>query len=518
MKLSRLAAALALALTLVRPAAADEPKTLVFTNSSEYDTLDPLTVFDIVRVASKMNLYDNLYRYLDNPPVLTPWIAESHTLSDDRLTYRFKIREGIAFHDGAPLTADDVVYSIERMMALNKGPALLFKKTLAVAKVRAVDPHTVEIVLPEPSATFLATTPEIFIVNSKLVKGHEKDGDWGGEWLSRNVAGSGSYVMENWDPAVGWSALRNPKHFMGWGPKYVERIQFKTVREQNSQVLGMLRGDYAALVGTYSNDQIDRMRKSPNVKILEQDTLRLFMFHINNKRPPFDNIHVRKALNYAFDYDAFNKNMLGGTVTRNLGPIPAPMWGYPQDLQGYSFDLEKAKAELALWGGKFTQPIAIHGIAGTTQTEQAATILQNGLRKLGIESRIQLETFPVLANKARTVETTPDIWTSWSGTTYPDPHNWIGEQYSSIEWGSWKTGSWYQNPEVDAMLATALKSADKAERQRLYEDATRKVVADAASIWIYNQKWFGPVRRDVQGFRYCPVGGGHDFRWVWLED
>ena len=97
----------------------------VFANESPYDTMDPHAAFDVGRVAVRLNLYDGLYRWLDNPPVLHPWLAESHTVSPDGLTYTFKLRKGVKFHDGAEVTADDVVYSMERILALKKGAASL---------------------------------------------------------------------------------------------------------------------------------------------------------------------------------------------------------------------------------------------------------------------------------------------------------------------------------------------------------------------------------------------------------
>src|SRR5438046_6888710 len=96
----------------------------VFANESPYDTMDPHAAFDVGRVAVRLNLYDGLYRWLDNPPKLEPWLAESHTVSPDGLAYTFKLRRGARFHDGAEITAEDVRYSIERILALKaRAPA-----------------------------------------------------------------------------------------------------------------------------------------------------------------------------------------------------------------------------------------------------------------------------------------------------------------------------------------------------------------------------------------------------------
>src|SRR5215475_9663011 len=123
---------------VIFPAPAGAQTRFVFANESPYDTMDPHAAFDVGRVAVRLNLYDGLYRWLDNPPVLTPWLAESHTVSPDGLTYTFKLRRGAKFHDGAEVTADDVVYSMERILALKKGAASLLATMIAPGATKAL--------------------------------------------------------------------------------------------------------------------------------------------------------------------------------------------------------------------------------------------------------------------------------------------------------------------------------------------------------------------------------------------
>ena len=151
----------------------------VFANSSAYDTMDPQAVFDVGRVAYRLNLYDGLMRWLDNPPKLTNWLAESYTISDDGRKYVFNLHKGAKFHDGSEIEAKDVVYSMDRILALKKGAASLFINSIKPGTTKALDRHTVEFNLNSPSAIFLATVPEVHVLNSDLVKKHEKDGDWG---------------------------------------------------------------------------------------------------------------------------------------------------------------------------------------------------------------------------------------------------------------------------------------------------------------------------------------------------
>src|SRR5688572_15334269 len=257
----------------------------VFANESPYDTMDPHAAFDVGRVAVRLNLYDGLYRWLDNPPKLEPWLAESHTVSPDGLTYTFKLRKGAKFHDGTEITAEDVRYSAERILALKKGAAALLSTMIAPGATKALDRHTVQFTLTKPAAIFLAVVPEVHVVNSALLKKQEKDGDWGAAWLTSNDAGSGSYMLTRYDPAVGFIAKRFPGHFMPWGAKFIDEIEFRHVKEDNSRVLGMIKGDFQGTGGYLPIDQVKRLREAAQtVKIVEQESMRIMMFQINNQR------------------------------------------------------------------------------------------------------------------------------------------------------------------------------------------------------------------------------------------
>src|ERR1035441_8174730 len=157
-KLLRVAGSVPLVAGLATPSgqAKAAPPHFVFGNPSEYDTLDPHVVADLSRVAVRLNFYDGLYRWQDNPPKLQPWLAASHTVSEDGLTYRFALRHGSRFHDGTEVTAEDVAYSVERLLALKKGSAGLFSPIIAPGSTRVIDPYTVEFSLSKPAAIFLS--------------------------------------------------------------------------------------------------------------------------------------------------------------------------------------------------------------------------------------------------------------------------------------------------------------------------------------------------------------------------
>jgi peptide/nickel transport system substrate-binding protein len=511
MRMAALVAATALGLS----AAAHAQGKFVFANNSGYDNLDPHAIFDVGRAASRINFYDGLYRWVDNPPKQIPWLALSHTVSPDGLVWTFKLREGVKFHDGTEMTSEDVVYTMERMLGMKKGPATLYMATIKPGSTKAVDKYTVQFNLSEPSAIFLSTVPEILVVNSKLVKKNEKDGDWGQAWLSRNVASTGSYTLRRYDPAVGFVGARFKDHFAGWGPKSFDEIEFRTVLETNTRVLGLIKGDIHGTDGYLPQDQIARLRQAPNVQIIEEESMRVYYFAVHNSRPPLNDVHFRRAMSYAFDYDGFNVDLLKGAVSRNPGPVPGNLWGAPKDLKGYTYDLDKAKAELAKVKEPL-RPIVIGTLAGFSETEQAATLLQNAMRKIGVEVKVESAPWPVVQSRMQKEDQMYDLVPLWKSTFYVDPNNWIGELYG-MRYLPLRNNSYYRNPEVDKRLERALVSNDQAERDRLYQEASRMVVDDAAGIFVYNTRWFGPYAANVGGIRFSPIGNAQDMRWAYFK-
>lgn len=487
----------------------------VYANNSPYDNLDPHTIFDTARAASRFNLYDGLYRWVDNPPKMIPWLAESHNVSGDGKVYTFKLRQNARFHDGKPVTANDVVYSIERIIALKKGAASLYLDAIKPGSTKALDAHTVEFNLSQPSAIFLTTVPDILVVNSELVKANERNGDWAEAWLARNEAGSGSYALRRHDPAVGWTGRRFVEHFAGWTGQPFDDVEFRTVLETNTRVLGLIRGDYQGADGYLPYDQIQRLRQSPNVQIIDQESMRVFILALNTSKPLMNNVHFRRALAYAFDYDGFIANIMKGSVNRNPGPNPNNIWGTPPGLKGYSYNLDLAREELK----KVTEPlrpITINALAGFSESEQAATLFQNTLRQIGVEVVVEVSPWSVVSNRMRNAQTQADIIPLWKSTYYVDPNNWVGELYGTRYHGT-RTFSYYSNPEIDRRLDRALVSSDQEERRKLYEEMTQIVSDEAAGIFVYNTKWYGPYSSKVEGIRFSPVSNGQDIRWASLK-
>ncbi|OCW57045.1 ABC transporter substrate-binding protein [Hoeflea olei] len=491
----------------------------VHANNSAYDTLDPHTVNDVARVASRLNFYDGLYRWVDNPPKMIPWLATSHEVSEDGLTWTFQLRDDVTFHDGTNMTAEDVVYSLERMLELKQGAGSLFIPMIDPGQTKAVDKYVVAFTLKEPSAIFGSLVPSILVVNSKLVKANEVNGDHGQAFLIDNVAGTGSFTLSRYDPARGFVGKRYVEHFAGWGDNYLDEIEFRTVLETNTRIQGLMSGDYNGLDGYLAPDQVERLRSSGKVQVFEQESMRVFHIAMHNGRAPLDDKNFRMAMVHAFDYDGYINEIMQGTVARNPTILPGNLWGAP-DVEGYSFDLEKAKSYLDAYKaehGDEIRTLKIGTLAGFSETEQVASLMQNALAQLGIKVDIESAPWPVISTMMQSPDTMPDMVPYWKSTYYVDPNNWVGELYGS-RYAPTRNISAYHVDYVDERLEKALVITDQDERAKLYEEATRRIYDDAAGIWIYNTKWYGPYTKNVKNVRFCPVGNGQDMRWSYVED
>jgi peptide/nickel transport system substrate-binding protein len=520
--MTRTVAAAAL-LVVAQAARAGQPGVLVSGDNLPAN-VDPHQIFDVPMQLYSLNAYDNLYRYEGNPPNNMPWLAPSHTVSADGLTWEFKLRPGVRFHDGSEITADDVVYSFQRVLALGKAPSGAFKPVLRPDNITASDASTVRFVLDRPYAPFLAAIPIVMIVNPRVVKQHEVNGDWGAAWLASNDAGSGAYSLDaaTYRPLERADLKRFAGHFLGWkdNPAAPELIQILPTRETSTRVLALLQGSVDLTDSYLPTDQVERIARSKGVHIEKNTSMRVFVLRMNNSKPPLDNLNARKCLAHAFNYDGFIKEILKGYAERNPAPLPNNLWGYPKDVVGYDYDLKKAKAfcdRATAEGAPINRPLEIHTQSQLEQTNQAAQLLQSDLAQIGVNLKIIADTWANITTNTAKPESTPDLWVHWVSTYFVDPENWVGQMYDSQFQGTWKASAWYQNAKVDALLRKARTVVAEAERRPLYEEATRLIVADSPDIWVYNTVEIRGVTDRVQGFRFSPVGSGGELRWVRLE-
>lgn len=470
-----------------------------------------------------INVYDTLYRDIGNPPELTPWLAESHTVSDDGLTWTFKLRDGIKFHDGSEMTAEDVVYSFQRLLTVGQQPAGAFKPVLKPENVTAEDEHTIKFVLDKPYAPFLATIPLVAIVNKDLVQEHEKDGDWGAAWLTENDAGSGAYMVEpgSYEQEDKITLVRFKDHFKGWddNPDPIDTVRQVHFQEAATRMFALEKGDMHMGSIELPPEQIARLEKA-GLTIDRSENMRLFVIPFNTTKAPLDNVNFRRCISHAFNYQAFVDTIMQGSAVRNPAPIPRNLWGFPEGYEGITYDMEKAKEECdkaRAAGAPVESEIVINVLGYREQTVLAAQIWQSELRKLGVNLKIIPENWASMTSAATKAETSPMLWTHWVSTYFVDPENWIGQMYDSSYHGTWKASSYYSTPETDALLDKARTTSDQEERAALYEEAAIKIAEAAPSLFVSNELAVRPMDSRLAGYKFSPAGSGADFRWMHWE-
>ena len=253
------------ATTFLTPASAQTPRDTVVMAKAIDDiiSLDPAEAFEFSGVEAVANVYDKLINVdPKDPNKLVPELAESWSVGADGKTYTFKIRGGVKFHSGNPLTAHDAAYSLQRAVTINKSPGFILtqfglNKDNAVQRIRATDDGTLVIEVEKPFAPtffyYCLTAAVASVVDSKTVKANEKDGDWGNAWLKQNSAGSGAYALRTWRANEQYTLEANPNWIKG-APKN-RRVIMRHVPEPASQRLQLEKGDID-FARNLSKDQI----------------------------------------------------------------------------------------------------------------------------------------------------------------------------------------------------------------------------------------------------------------------
>ena len=263
------------------------------------------------------NLYDGLAN-VDPKGQLVPELAEKWVVSPDAASVTFHIRPDAKFQDGSPVQAEDVVYSVERLLKINQGPANLFAGVLKPGSVEAIDAKTVKFNLAKTFSPFLATVPAIRIVNSKLVKANAGNDD-GQTYLGTHVAAR-PYTLKSWDRGTGMTVERDPNYYRGWGEGPIDEVRF-VITNDEATVRSMAASGELTMSSQYqSPDTYDALAKMARFKIVKGETSVAFYLKLNSKLPPTDDVHIRRAIALATDYDTIKSTILpGGDLT---GPLP----------------------------------------------------------------------------------------------------------------------------------------------------------------------------------------------------
>jgi peptide/nickel transport system substrate-binding protein len=495
-----------------------EPKVLVMGSAVDVYTIDPAVGFDEATTSAIKSLYDNLYKHAGNPPKVIPWLAESYDVSPDAKEWTFYLRKDAKFHDGSPVTAESVKYSVNRLLEIGQGPASLFTGVIDSNSTIVVDDYTVKFRLLKPFAPFLDVIPWLFIVNPKVVEEH-KGNDFGQTWLTDHEAGSGPFVIKNWVPGETYEFEAFENYWKGWPEEgRLAGYTRKIIREASDRTKALQDGGIQMADWMSPEDQLV-LKEVNGMVLINEPTMTTYEIKLNNKYGYIADVHVRKAISYAFDYEAL-KNIWVGRATLLKGPLPPGSECVNNKTEVYNLDLEKAKEELAKspWpeGGFDIDYVYVTGLEEERQT---GMILKSQLAKINITVNIIPMSWTDAVILFADPSKSPDMFPLYSSTAYSDPDNYLWSGYHSSQAGHWTNPGHYTNTEVDLLLEGARGTIDKEKRKELYDRAQEIIVEDAVNIFGVISPDYHVWSPKIKGLDYCPVqGSDEEFYWLRIEE
>lgn len=470
------------------------------------EILDPHIHYDWSTRMIHQMVYDALVKYVDNPPQIIPWVAESWDAADGGRVWTFRLNPAARFHNGDPVDAEAVAYSFRRCLTLGRGPSWMLDGFLEPDGIEVVNATTVRFNLVQPYAAFLAVLPWWYIVNPNEVQAHEQNGDWGSAWLREppHSAGSGPFRIEEWRFGESYHLTANDGYWRGWPREdHISGFELRLIREGTSQRLALERGEVHIAEGLSPRD-FTQVAEHPQVYVAEHPGWTAFGFKMNTQVGPTADVNVRKAISYAFDYDSFLAIYQGRTTLMD-SPFPKGLQGYTPVDSIYRLDLDKAREHLEkseYAGGGFT--LDYYYISGMEEERQAGLVLGANLARIGINLNIVASTWPEMVALGSQRETSPSLMAVFVTPSFNDPDA-VAFQYHRRSWGNYYGTHFYDNPKAHELIDRGRRVLEWEQRAEIYAELQRILVDDAPEIFghCYNRRW--ALRKELQGLRYSPV-------------
>ncbi len=509
MKLSKtkiFAAALALvfagaAVTDASAALSRKPQdNFIFASTNDPLGLDPAMVDDNDSGKINCNMYESLLRFEDDSTDVAPSLAESYTVSDDGLTYTFKLRQGVKFHDGTPFNAEAVKFNIVRQLPENAIPKMSYAGLVYgdVAKVDVIDEYTIAITLKKKSTPFLHNIAMMYaapIISPAALQKY-------GNNVMEHPCGTGPYKFVAWDKGQQVILTRNEDY---WGePAKVQNLIFRTMPETSARVVALNNGEVDAINGIDAN-VIPEIKQAGNLIFSSDGMSTQYMFF--NTNAAHDSIckdkAVRRAIAKAINVPEMVQSLYKGYDTPATTLLPKFVPGYSSKVKPVAYDPEAAKKELAALGVKHLDIITYSGarIYNTVGGQVLAEAIQAYLKAAGVESTVAVYDWATYKNKLLTDKF--DLgFMGWNGDN-GDPDNFVNLFASDDIINN--QGLWV-NQEYRDLVSQGVAMADGPERNAIYEKAEMLIAEEVPFLPISHPQILGAYRPNIENFAIHPVG------------
>jgi len=508
-------------------------KTLIYCSEASPEGFDPAlytagTTFD----ASSRAIYNRLVEFERGTTNVIPGLAESWEVSNDALTYTFKLRPGVKFHTTdyftptRDLIADDVIFSFERQLEPDDpfnqyvdGASWVYFNVMSmpalIDSIEKVDDLTVRFNLTRPEAPFLANLAMDFAsILSKEYAGQLAEGGDEAD-LNQKPIGTGPFQFVAYQP----DAVIRYKAFDDYwaGRQPIDDLVFAITIDNSVRQQKLLAGECHVM--PYPNPaDVNALKDDPDIKVLEQEGLNVGYLAYNTQMPPFDNRNVRKALNMAIDKQAVLDAVYEGTGKIAKNPIPPTMWSYNDDIEDDAYDPAAAKEmleaegvtdmKMKVWAMPVQRPY-------NPNARRMAEMIQADFAAVGVDVEIVSYEWGEYLERIKPVDRDGAVLLGWTGDN-GDPDNFLAVLLGCDAVGENNFSQWC-NREFDALIQEAKTKSSQEERARLYRRAQEIFKREAPWATIAHSVVFMPMRNSVRNYVMDPLGG-HWFDGVDIEE
>ncbi|MEK6609291.1 MAG: ABC transporter substrate-binding protein [Gemmatimonadota bacterium] len=486
-----------------RAAAQGKPGgTLTFATAALPPNLEPhMQGLDIWQKRKPL-IYENLV-WIDaalepQPELAERWEQKSPT------EYVFHLRQGVRFHNGKEMDAEDVKYTYDRVRDPKVSPGA--NDLLAIKSIDVVDKHAVRFTLSGPFATFLINVGGKY--NGVIPKGSAGDGK---ELLTRAI-GTGPFMVEEFDPSRRLTLKRNPSY---WGAQkpLLDGITFQAIPDESSIVAALRTGQVQ--VAEFASGLSFQVAKGiGSVETMQAQSTRWVVLDLAGDQEPTSKVEVRQAIALALDRPAILQ-IAGSGLGQRLGVLPPGLkyWAVPvPELPNQQRDVAKARALLQKAGYAGRVPVKIRNIVGYPALAAALPVVVDNLRQAGIDVNVETVDGGVWI-KDWIVPQSPPTMNEWGG--FVDPDQAFHRHFHSAPGG--KDFRRWNNKKADELLDAGRTTLDRAKRKQIYDQVQRLMAEDPITLPLYSPDLLYAMQKTVKGFQPHPTGFYYGLRFAWLE-
>jgi len=487
--------------------------TLVYGRGADAVGLDPINVTDGESIRVTHNIFETLLEYDENLE-LQPKLATEYSSSEDGLTWTFKLREGVKFHDGTDFNAEAVVFNFERWMdpenPYHKGdfpyyPFLYggFKgdENHLIEHVKATGDHELEIKLKRKTAPFLSYLAISMFGIASPAAIEEFEGD-----VNEHPVGTGPFKFEEWSRNNTITLAKNPDYWME-GKPYLDKVIFQVIPENSARLNALQTGEIDVLDGMNATDT-NVVEETQGLELLKRPSFNIGYMAFNTEKKPFDDPKVRQAINMAINKEEIVNAFYNGLAETATSPLPPSLWGYDDSLEPYEYNVEEAKKLLAEAGYENGFETELYTMSNPRpylpEPVKIAEAIQSDLAEVGITAEIVSSEWATYLDDTKQGKHSMAMY-GWTGVM-ADPDNFLYPNLSKTNTEKPAQNiAFYKSDEFTSLITEARETIDQDKRIELYKQAQQLFQKDAP--WVMLAYTTPPLAQMdyVEGYKPHPM-------------